>query len=122
MSAIRAPPTVSWAASSIGSSSGLRNASRKTASIRVCVALPPGAVRHRDAFFPHLGAAPPRAVDPVQHLLFPAGFIRVGQRQLAPPFGGETLVLGKGLVDPAPAHERTTPASATRVRFIRPKL
>ena len=41
MSAIRAPPTVSWAASSSGSSSGLRNASRKTASIRVCVALPP---------------------------------------------------------------------------------
>jgi hypothetical protein len=48
-----------------------------------------GAVRHGDALFPHLGAAPPRAVDPVQHLLFP-----VGQRQLAPPLGGEALMLG----------------------------
>ena len=46
-----------------------------------------GAVRHRDALFPDLGAAPPRAVDAVQHLLFP-----VGQRQLAPSLGGEALV------------------------------
>jgi hypothetical protein len=46
-----------------------------------------GSVRHRDALFPDLGAAPPRAVDPVQHLLFP-----VGQRQLAPSLGGEALM------------------------------
>ena len=122
MSAILAPPTASRAASSSGSSSGLRNASRKTASIRVCVALPPDPCDIVIALFPDLGAAPPRAVDPVQHLLFP-----IGQRQLAPSLGGEALLaqlgLGQGLVDPALAHALpTSAASATRFRFIRPKL
>ena len=65
------------------------------------------AVRHRDAFFPDPGAAPPGPVDAVQDLLLP-----VGQRQLAParrvrPRPGlrrALLVLGvlaERLVDPA---------------------
>ncbi len=41
VNASRAPSIVSRAASSSGSSSGLRNCSRKIASISVCVALPP---------------------------------------------------------------------------------
>jgi hypothetical protein len=74
--ASRAELMVSSAASSSGSSSGLRNASRKMASIRVWVALPPA---HRDAFFPDPRAAAPGPVDAVQDLL-----LRVGQRQLPP--------------------------------------
>ena len=97
-------------------------------------------MRHRDAFFPDPRAAPPGPVDAVQDLLLP-----VGQRQLAP--AGRVrgrlwrlvlrlivlclivlclIVLGvltERLVDPAVAHGRPAwAASATRVRFIRPKL
>ena len=94
-------------------------------------------VRHRDAFFPDPRPAPPGAVDAVQDLLLP-----VGQRQLAPVPGssrvrgrvrGRVLLLGvlaERLVDPArlaldpvahlPGGHAVT--SATRLRFIRPKL
>jgi hypothetical protein len=39
-----------------------------------------------------------RSVDPVQHLLFSASRVRVGQRQLAPSLGGEAVwpLLGLG--------------------------
>ena len=88
------------AASSSGSSSGLRNASRNTASISVWVALPPDPCDRVIRSSLTLGRAPPRAVDPVEHLLLP-----VGQRQLAPSLGGEAVapssVLGQGLVYPA---------------------
>ena len=94
-----------------------------------------GAVRHRDAFFPDPGAAPPGAVDAVQDLLLP-----VRQRQLAPAPGSGRVrlfvlgMLAERLVDPARlavhpvtdlagGHDRpTSAASGTRVRFIRPKL
>ena len=90
-------------------------------------------MRHRDAFFPDPRAAAPGPVDAVQDLLLP-----VGQRQLTPagrvrgflgrvqllvlrlPVLGVLGVLGERLVDPALAHDRDT--SATRLRFIRPKL
>src|ERR1019366_8477665 len=113
---------VSSAASSSGSSCGLRNASGKTASIRVWVALPPA----------------PCDIDAVQDLL-----LRVGQRQLAAgrrvPFQLieplMLVVLVQRLVHPRTlvrahlvrahlprGHARVTCASWTRLRFIRPKL
>ena len=124
MSAIRAPLTVSWAASSSGSSSGLRNASRKTASIRVCVALPPAPCDIVTRSSLTLGRRRrARSIRSSTCCSRPSG---LGQRQLAPSLGGEALVpklgLGQGLVYPALAHDPATPASATRLRFIRPKL
>ena len=91
-------------------------------------------MRHRDAFFPDPRAAAPGPVDPVQDLLLP-----VGQRQLAParrvPGRVELLVLrllvllvlAERLVDPARlaldlAGGHALLTSATRLRFIRPKL
>ncbi len=80
-------------------------------------------MRHRDPLFPDLRAPAPGPVDPVQHLLLP-----VGQRQLPPALGFDLVVLGERLADPAglvvvvDGHDLATSASATRVRFIRPKL
>jgi hypothetical protein len=91
-------------------------------------------VRHRDALFPDPGATAPGAVDAVQDLLLP-----VGQRQLAPVAGSGRVrfvfgMLAQRLVDPVrlavdpvdlvadPAGGHDRAASATRLRFIRPKL
>ena len=132
MSANRDPLTRSCAASSSGSRSGLRNAVEKDRLDQGLRRLAARSVRHRDAFFPDPRAAAPGAVDAVQDLLLP-----VGQRQLAPVSGSgrvpgrvELLVLGvlaERLVDPARlaldlAGGHALLTSATRLRFIRPKL
>ena len=70
MKAIRAPPTLRTAWSSIASRSGLRKASRNSASIRVCVAFPPApwASVMRSSLM--RGLLAPRHLDPLEDLLF----------------------------------------------------
>ena len=72
MKASRARRPGSGRASSSGSSSGLRNASRKTASISVCVALPPAPCDRVIRSSLTRGAGAPGPVDPLEHLLLAA--------------------------------------------------
>ena len=143
MSATRDPPRSSWAASSSGSRSGLRNASRKTASIRVWVALPPAPCdivmrssltrgRRRRARSMRSRTCCSRSASGswrrgrVRRFLGRVRLLVLCLLVLCLLIVG---VLTERLVDPARLalnpvthRPRSCVTSATRVRFIRPKL
>ena len=110
VNASRPAAVSSDAPSSSGSSSGLRKASRNTASISVCVAFPPAPCASviRSSRIRRLARAGPG--DPLQHLLLAGEVLGAGVRADRPP-------------PPSPADRRhARVASFTRSRLNRPKL